>query len=679
MSLNQNLNKKIGDSQKENPKEENTTQNIPINNNQNQIINNNLNNNDNNNIINSNNDINLDKTQNTAIQTNINSEQQTINNINNYKEMPNMASIDLIKDNFCMWDLDNIFTVFKKNKGRFYIIYPILKSFICYDLIDEVIVTYIKNAHDCYIINLRHIYDNNLKKDIVMSISGEDNNIKLWDVETWECILNIERANKYGIMFSACFLYDNDIGSNYIVTSNCTGSEYIKIYDFNNNKIKEVPFHKENNDNSSDNNNDDNINNIDGNNINNNINNNDENNDNNDNDNNIGINDDEYNIDYDNNYNVNNINDNNIGNYINFINNNEDNIINNKIENDDNDKEEKKENYINENNEENNPNDGIDTNIEILENKIYNNIIENNINENYINNLINNNPKNDDNINLIISNNEYKYNNNIIIDELDKPHINYKEENDNTSNNNGKESNDENIKIINDDETTNENNNNFNDNDKEANKEDINNSNDNEKDSYNDNNNENNIQNTDQDIELEVEREQYENIYFVDTYYSQKDNFTYIIACCSQYVKSYNYNLNILHKKYLDKEMPKKIHSSSLITKRENTSQLIESSIDGYIRIWDFYEGILLKRIMVCGEGVKGLCLWDENLLCVGCDDKSIKIIDLNSGNIVKILFGHKLKICCIKNINHEKYGKCLISKGWGNDFIKLWFINEFE
>jgi len=42
-----------------------------------------------------------------------------------------------------------------------------------------------------------------------MTISGEDNNVKLWYAENWECLLNI-KANTFGIMFSACFLYDNE-------------------------------------------------------------------------------------------------------------------------------------------------------------------------------------------------------------------------------------------------------------------------------------------------------------------------------------------------------------------------------------------------------------------------------------------------------------------------------------
>ena len=59
-------------------------------------------------------------------------------------------------------------------------------------------------------------------------------------------------------MFSAAFLYDNNIGQNYIVTSNCTCSEYIKIYDLLGNKITDVPFHPDNNSDKDEDNNDNN-------------------------------------------------------------------------------------------------------------------------------------------------------------------------------------------------------------------------------------------------------------------------------------------------------------------------------------------------------------------------------------------------------------------------------------
>ena len=46
--------------------------------------------------------------------------------------------------------------------------------------------------------------------------------------------------NKVGTLLSACFLKDNK--ENYIISSNrhWTNNEFIKVFDFNGNKIKEI-------------------------------------------------------------------------------------------------------------------------------------------------------------------------------------------------------------------------------------------------------------------------------------------------------------------------------------------------------------------------------------------------------------------------------------------------------
>ena len=46
------------------------------------------------------------------------------------------TSIDIIKQNYCMYDLDNSFVIFKPKNGHLYIVYPLLENFICFDLID---------------------------------------------------------------------------------------------------------------------------------------------------------------------------------------------------------------------------------------------------------------------------------------------------------------------------------------------------------------------------------------------------------------------------------------------------------------------------------------------------------------------------------------------------------------
>ena len=65
--------------------------------------------------------------------------------------------------------------------------------------------------------------------------------------------------------------------------------------------------------------------------------------------------------------------------------------------------------------------------------------------------------------------------------------------------------------------------------------------------------------------------------------------------------------------------------------------------------------------------------MWNNEYLLVGCDDKKIKLIDLNNGKIIKEMEGHNDKVLSLKIIFHPIYEKCLISQGADFEPIKLW------
>lgn len=134
--------------------------------------------------------------------------------------------------------LDNIFITFKSKSGILYLIYSSLKkSIISYNLNKMEINCEIKNAHKDYIDNFRYSYDLKTKKDIILSLSSGDNNIKIWDVDNWVCLYNITNIYKVGILLSACFLITENIS--YIVTCNCFLYNII-VLDFDGRKIKEI-------------------------------------------------------------------------------------------------------------------------------------------------------------------------------------------------------------------------------------------------------------------------------------------------------------------------------------------------------------------------------------------------------------------------------------------------------
>ena len=567
------------------------------------------------------------------------------------------TSIDIIKQNYCMYDLDNSFVIFKPKNGHLYIVYPLLENFICFDLIDEKIIATIKKAHEFYVLNFRYLYDPFLKKDLIITISGEDNNIKLWDIETWECLINI-KANSFGIMFSSCFLYDSINKEYYIVSSNCTGINFIQIFDFKGNKIKDVPYH-EVKDKDINSNHDGNYS---------------FNDDNNDNEENIDNEHDNSNNSFDNDNDINN-DEKSIS-----IKSNED-II--KVY--DNYDEDKKEIQNDENNEDINTEEkGIYNNDEVknfffkcypedeINNDNYNdNEIKNEkedikikpiININNDINLHRQDNKNDEN--LENNNNKNNSNNLDINTNLDKEdsNINENEENENKINiflnNDNKEEND-----INSNKSENDN-----DIDIDINTDKQPEDNDSPNKSENDNDNNNNDIESPKPVKVD-------HIYYIDSFFDEKLNTTYVISCCNEFIKSFNYNTNTLYHIYLDKTIETNIHGNDIIDTSHNDDivRLFETCNDGYVRIWDFHLGILLNKIKVCDFGIKSICLWDENHIFVGCDDTTIKMIDITKNEIIHVLSGHMAKVCCLKIIEHEKYGKCIISKGWGGDYIKLW------
>ena len=150
---------------------------------------------------------------------------------------------NITSNSYAHFGLDNTFIIVESIWDISYIIYSTKdQSIISQDIINFQMISEIKNAHDNYITNFRHFFDKENKRDIIMSISAEDNNIKLWDLKDWNCLSNIKKINEHGSLFSACFIRDEIENKNFIITSNdnYSNSEKMKIFDFKGNKLKEI-------------------------------------------------------------------------------------------------------------------------------------------------------------------------------------------------------------------------------------------------------------------------------------------------------------------------------------------------------------------------------------------------------------------------------------------------------
>ena len=159
------------------------------------------------------------------------------------------------------------------------------------------------------------------------------------------------------------------------------------------------------------------------------------------------------------------------------------------------------------------------------------------------------------------------------------------------------------------------------------------------------------------------------NVNSIDIYYDNLKNKNYIITSNQKVAISFDFNENKIYHKYRE-DGDGYNHPSIILHKIDEKVTLIESSTEGNIKLWDFHSGDFLKKISVINDWIYGICMWNKDYLFVGCCDKTIKLININNGETVKSLTGHKNSVVTIKKIIHPTYGECLISFG-GN--IILW------
>ena len=117
--------------------------------------------------------------------------------------------------------------------------------------------------------------------------------------------------------------------------------------------------------------------------------------------------------------------------------------------------------------------------------------------------------------------------------------------------------------------------------------------------------------------------------------------------------------------------------TSIIIYNYEGIIKMIESCGDGNIRIWNFHNGNLLKKIEVSKAYLYSICLWNDDNLLVACRDLKIKLVDLKDGLIKKEFEGYNKEVLTIKKIYHPIFGECLISQGKYDEQIKLWIVKK--
>ena len=126
-----------------------------------------------------------------------------------------------------------------------------------------------------------------------------------------------------------------------------------------------------------------------------------------------------------------------------------------------------------------------------------------------------------------------------------------------------------------------------------------------------------------------------DNIYFIDIYYDNELSNIYILISSKKYCKSFNYKQNKLYHKYstIDNQT-----SFGLNIIKDKETKLLSSDSFGNINIWNFHSGLILKKICIKNKSLYEICQWDNEHILVGCEDNTIKIIDINNEIIINEL-----------------------------------------
>lgn len=164
---------------------------------------------------------------------------------------------------------------------------------------------------------------------------------------------------------------------------------------------------------------------------------------------------------------------------------------------------------------------------------------------------------------------------------------------------------------------------------------------------------------------------------YIDVYYDKILFKYFIISGNLANIKSYDFDTKKLYKEYHDSSS-NNVHMSITVYTTNKMIKLIESDTAGFIRIWNFHLGELIKKIKVSDNNLKGICVWNEKYIFVACSDGKIRGIDIINEGVNIILDGHGDKaVCSIKKIYHHKYGECLISQAYKDNQIKVWKCNN--
>ena len=166
--------------------------------------------------------------------------------------------------------------------------------------------------------------------------------------------------------------------------------------------------------------------------------------------------------------------------------------------------------------------------------------------------------------------------------------------------------------------------------------------------------------------------------FFIDIYHDKQNDIKYIITGNIGFVRTYNYTNDCKYHRYNDDDDEEYEHYKVIIYNNKDLTKIIASGKERQVLIWDFHSTELLNKIKVSNvpyDNLYGICLWNKEILFVGCGN-SLQVIDIENEEVVNTLIGHTNNIITIKTVIHPIYGECILSQELYTGQIKLW-VNQ--
>jgi len=155
---------------------------------------------------------------------------------NNNNKIKLIFLSDVTTDSFTE-NFHNTFIIFNSINDILYLVYSNIKdNIICINLKNNEKICEIKN--NSLVSSYNHYLDENNKRDLLMTVSIQNKEIKVWDLKNIECIFKL---NLEGSICSGSFINDkNNIYLVAIISDFEHNFGEISIYDFHKNKIKKI-------------------------------------------------------------------------------------------------------------------------------------------------------------------------------------------------------------------------------------------------------------------------------------------------------------------------------------------------------------------------------------------------------------------------------------------------------